>query len=125
MVSLCVWPFFICVEGYQREESVRRPCSGECRLQARSIWQLAKYTGGQFIPRDQKMFAARCRELQASSLWSPEMSATIIRDGRVIDPANQRDEIADLYIDDGRIVGSKSEIRNPQSATGEIDARNL
>src|SRR5205807_8966592 len=96
MVSLYVWPFFICVEEYQREESVRRPCPGECRLQACSIWQLAKYTGGQFIPRDQKMFAARCRELRASSLWSPAMSTTIIRNGRVIDPANQRDAIVDL-----------------------------
>jgi predicted amidohydrolase len=35
------------------------------------------------------------------------MNATIIRNGRVIDPANNRDEVADLYIADGKIVGSK------------------
>ena len=29
------------------------------------------------------------------------MSATIIRNGRVIDPANKRDGVADLYIADG------------------------
>jgi dihydroorotase len=72
------------------------------------------------------MFAAGCRELQASSLCSPEMNATIIRNGRVIDPANKRDEIADLYITDGKIVGSKSEIRNAKpEKIEEIDARNL
>jgi len=52
-------------------------------------------------------------------------SATIIRNGRVIDPANKRDEIADLYISDGKIVGSKSEIRNQKSQIEEIDARGL
>src|SRR6059058_1367914 len=53
------------------------------------------------------------------------MSATIIRNGRVIDPANRRDEIANLYIADGKIVGSKSEIRNPKSEIEEVDARGL
>jgi dihydroorotase len=53
------------------------------------------------------------------------MSATIIRNGRVIDPANQRNEIADLYIADGKIVASKSEIRTPKSEIEEIDARGL
>jgi dihydroorotase len=53
------------------------------------------------------------------------MSATIIRNGRVIDPANKRDEVADLYIADGRIVGSKSEILNPKSEIEEIHADNL
>ena len=53
------------------------------------------------------------------------MSATIIRNGRVIDPANKRDEVADLYIADGKIVGSEAEIRNPKSEIDEIDARNL
>ncbi len=53
------------------------------------------------------------------------MSALIIRNGRVIDPANKRDEIADLYITDGKIVGSKSEIRNAKPEIEEIDARNL
>src|SRR5438034_1634712 len=71
------------------------------------------------------MFAARCRELQASSLCSPDMSALIIRNGRVIDPANKRDEIPDLYIAEGKIVGSKSEIRSPKSEIEEIDARGL
>jgi len=53
------------------------------------------------------------------------MSATIIRNGRVIDPANQRNEIADLYIADGKIVTSKSEIQTPKSEIEEIDARGL
>jgi dihydroorotase len=53
------------------------------------------------------------------------MSATIIRNGRVIDPANKRDEVADLYVADEKIVTSKSEIRSPQSEIEEIDARGL
>ena len=59
------------------------------------------------------------------------MSAIIIRGGRLIDPANKRDEIADLYIVDGKIVGSKSEIREEFTPRGgkseieEIDARGL
>jgi dihydroorotase len=53
------------------------------------------------------------------------VSTTIIRNGRVIDPANKRDEIADLYIAGGKIVGSKSEIRNAKSEIDEVDARNL
>jgi len=53
------------------------------------------------------------------------MSATIIRNGRVIDPANKRDEVADVYIADGKIVGSKSEIRSPKSEIEEIDAKGL
>ena len=53
------------------------------------------------------------------------MSETIIRNGRVIDPANQRNEIADLYIADGKIVTSKSEIRTSKSEIEEIDARGL
>ncbi len=52
-------------------------------------------------------------------------SALVIRNGRVIDPANKRDEIADLYITDGKIVGSKSEIRNAKPKVEEIDASNL
>ncbi|MEY2480258.1 MAG: dihydroorotase [Verrucomicrobiota bacterium] len=47
------------------------------------------------------------------------MSATIIRNGRVIDPANKRDEIVDLAIVDGKIsakADSKAEI---------IDAKDL
>ena len=52
------------------------------------------------------------------------MSATTIRKGRVIDPANRRDEIVDLVIVDGRIA-EKSAIRDPQSAIEEIDASGL
>src|SRR5262249_33444710 len=44
---------------------------------------------------------------------------------RVIDPANKRDAVADLYIADGKIVTSKSEIRSPKSEIEEIDARGL
>ena len=53
------------------------------------------------------------------------MSATIIRNGRVIDPANKRGEIADLYIEDGKIIRSKSEIRNQKSEIETIDAKGL
>ncbi len=51
------------------------------------------------------------------------MSATIIRNGRVIDPANKRDEVGDVYISDGKIVASKSEIRSPKSEIEEINAK--
>ena len=51
------------------------------------------------------------------------MSATIIRNGRVIDPANKRDEVGDIYISDGKIVASKSEIRSPKSEIEEINAK--
>jgi dihydroorotase len=53
------------------------------------------------------------------------MSALIIRNGRVIDPANKRAEVADLYIENGKIVASRSEIRNSKSEIDEIDANNL
>src|SRR5437763_6097432 len=53
------------------------------------------------------------------------MSAMIIRNARVIDPANKRDEVGDVYISDGKIVDSKSEIRNPKSEIGEINAKGL
>ena len=52
------------------------------------------------------------------------MSATIIRNGRVIDPANKRDEIADVFIVDGEIA-DQSAIRSPQSAIEQVDARGL
>jgi dihydroorotase len=52
------------------------------------------------------------------------MSATIIRNGRVIDPANKRDKVVDLAIIDGRIA-AQSAIRNPQSEIEEIDASGL
>ncbi len=59
------------------------------------------------------------------------MSATIIRNGRVIDPANTRDEIGDVYIRAGKIVASKSEIRNQRQSGSDksesetIDAKGL
>jgi dihydroorotase len=53
------------------------------------------------------------------------MSAIIIRNGRVIDPANKRDEIGDLYIAGGRVLGSKSEIRTQKSEIEEVDAHGL
>ena len=52
------------------------------------------------------------------------MTTMLIRNGRIIDPANQRDEVADLAIVDGRIA-DLSAIRNPQSEIDEIDASNL
>ncbi len=70
------------------------------------------------------MFAAGCRELQASSLCSPDMTTTIIRNGRIIDPANKRDEVADLAIVDGRIV-DVSQLSTLNSQPEEIDATNL
>src|SRR5438094_2435514 len=50
------------------------------------------------------------------------MSATIIRKGRVIDPANKRDEVSDLAIIDGKIA-KPSEIGSQKSE--EIDAKGL
>ena len=50
------------------------------------------------------------------------MSAIIIRNGRVIDPANKRDEVFDLTIVDGRIA-DKSAIKNQKTET--IDAKGL
>ena len=50
------------------------------------------------------------------------MSAIIIRNGRVIDPANKRDEVVDLTIVDGRIA-DKSSIENQK--TESIDAKGL
>jgi dihydroorotase len=52
------------------------------------------------------------------------MNALIIRNGRIIDPANKRDEVADLAMVDG-LIADLSAIRNPQSEMEEIDASNL
>jgi dihydroorotase len=52
------------------------------------------------------------------------VSATIIRNGRIIDPANKRDEKGDLLIVDGKI-SDQSKIQNPKSKIDEIDAVNL
>ena len=60
----------------------------------------------------------------------PEMSATIIRNGRIIDPANKRDEIADIVIVDGKIA-DQSKIENhrqsgsDKSEIEEVDATGL
>src|SRR5881275_1799051 len=70
------------------------------------------------------MLAASCRQLQASSLCSPKMSTTVIRNGRIIDPVNRRDEIGDLVIANVR-VADQSAIRNQKSAIEEIDATGL
>jgi dihydroorotase len=51
-------------------------------------------------------------------------SATIIRNGRVIDPASKRDEIADLLIVDGK-VAPVSQLSTLNTQPDEIDARNL
>jgi dihydroorotase len=52
------------------------------------------------------------------------MSATIIRNGRVIDPANKRDEVADLLIVDGKIA-PVSQLSTLSSQPDEINASNL
>jgi dihydroorotase len=52
------------------------------------------------------------------------MSATIIRNGRLIDPTNKRDEVADLLIVDGK-VADKSEVSGQKSEIEEIDADGL
>ena len=52
------------------------------------------------------------------------MSVTIIRNGRVIDPANNRDEIVDLAIVDGRIA-ERPEVRGQKSEVEEINASGL
>ncbi|MEY2438884.1 MAG: dihydroorotase [Verrucomicrobiota bacterium] len=62
--------------------------------------------------------SARCR-----STTEP-MNTTIIRNGRLIDPANKRDEVADLVLVDGRIA-DPSVIRDPKSEIETIDAANL
>jgi dihydroorotase len=50
------------------------------------------------------------------------VSATIIRNGRLIDPANKRDEVVDLAIVDGKIA-DKSTLKNEKADT--IDAKGL
>jgi dihydroorotase len=48
----------------------------------------------------------------------------VIRNGRIIDPANKRDEIGDLFIADGKIVDG-SQLSTLNSQPDEIDASNL
>src|SRR5881394_327319 len=64
-------------------------------------------------------------ECSRSPNHSSRMSASIIRNGRIIDPSNKRDEVADVYITDGKIVTFKSEFRSPTSEIEEVDARGL
>ncbi len=52
------------------------------------------------------------------------MKGTIIRGGRVIDPTNNRDEIGDLLIVDGRIA-PLSQLSTLDAQPDEIDASNL
>ena len=52
------------------------------------------------------------------------MKATIIRNGRIIDPANGRDEVGDLAISHGKIA-PLSEFRKGTAGLDEIDATNL
>jgi dihydroorotase len=48
----------------------------------------------------------------------------VIRNGRIIDPANKRDQVGDLVIVDGRI-GDRSQLSTLNSQPDEIDASNL
>jgi dihydroorotase len=52
------------------------------------------------------------------------MSATVIRNGRVIDPANKRDEVLDLAMVDGKIA-EKSQIKGQKSEVETVDAKGL
>ncbi len=52
------------------------------------------------------------------------MNTILLRGGRIIDPANRRDEIGDLLIVDGRIADASAP-PDPQLAVEEIDARGL
>jgi dihydroorotase len=48
------------------------------------------------------------------------MSAIVIRNGRIIDPANNRDEVADLFLVDGKISNQPSSECEVVDATGLI-----
>jgi dihydroorotase len=58
------------------------------------------------------------------ALPNPHMSATIIRNGRVIDPANKGDKKAELLIVDGKIA-ELSQLSSLDSQPDEIDATDL
>ncbi|MCE9610430.1 MAG: dihydroorotase [Chthoniobacter sp.] len=51
-------------------------------------------------------------------------NTTLLKNGRIIDPANRRDEIGDLLIVDGRIA-EPSEVRDLKSEIPEIDCSGL
>ncbi len=59
---------------------------------------------------------------RSRALPSP-MSATIIQGGRVIDPANKRDQVADVFVDNGKIVSSLTE--DQKSKCEIVDATGL
>jgi len=50
--------------------------------------------------------------------------ALLVKNGRIIDPANKRDEIADLFIVDGHII-DQAALKNHESKIEEIDAKGL
>ncbi|MEO0881535.1 MAG: dihydroorotase [Pseudomonadota bacterium] len=52
------------------------------------------------------------------------MTPTLIRGARILDPANDRDEVGDILITDGVIEGVASDIRAP-AGTNTIDATGL
>ena len=52
------------------------------------------------------------------------MKTIIIRNGRIIDAANKRDDVADLIVVDGKIA-DQSAIKNHQSEITEVDAKGL
>jgi len=51
------------------------------------------------------------------------MTTLLIKNGRVIDPASKRDEVADVFIQDGKIVAVGKKLK--QKAEKEIDASGL
>ncbi len=51
-----------------------------------------------------------------------DLKATLIRNGRIIDPANDRDEVADLWLVGGSIAEKPA---NPEGKIEEIDATGL
>lgn len=51
------------------------------------------------------------------------MNILWIKNGRVIDPANKRDEVGDVYVVDGKIVESLSELQKFNANI--VDASNL
>src|ERR1700761_5689399 len=117
MAWLCAWRFFICVEGLRREGRGFDPGSA-CVSRAGfgvSPKQSLEVRESETLPPT----------LETSALPSKSMkSATIIKGGRIIDPANGRDEVADLAIIDGRI-GEIPESGERKPETEEIDASGL
>jgi dihydroorotase len=51
------------------------------------------------------------------------MKTLHIKNGRIVDPANKRDEVADLWIVDGKVAGAPA--RQPKSGVETIDAKGL